>query len=38
MTIRMTLPDAVTRAQMLATGMEGAMEMSCARLEGILAS
>jgi len=36
--MRMTLPDAAIRAQMLATGMEGGMEMSYARLEGILAS
>lgn len=33
MTIRMTLPDAQTRAGMLASGMEGGMEMSFARLE-----
>jgi uncharacterized protein YndB with AHSA1/START domain len=33
MTMRMTLPDKETRAQMLATGMEGGMEMSYARLE-----
>jgi len=36
MTMRMTLPDAPTRAQMLATGMEHGMEMSYVRLEGIL--
>jgi len=36
MIMRMTLPDAATRAQMLATGMEGGMEASYARLEGIL--
>jgi uncharacterized protein YndB with AHSA1/START domain len=36
MTMRMTLPDAKTRAAMLATGMEGGMEMSYVRLEGIL--
>jgi len=36
MTIRMTLPDAQTRAAMLATGMEGGMEASYARLEGII--
>jgi uncharacterized protein YndB with AHSA1/START domain len=36
MTTRMTLPDAETRKQMLSTGMEGGMEMSYARLEGIL--
>jgi uncharacterized protein YndB with AHSA1/START domain len=35
MTIRMTLPDAETRARMLATGMERGMEASYARLEGI---
>jgi uncharacterized protein YndB with AHSA1/START domain len=33
MTIRMTLPDAGTRAAMLATGMERGMEASYARLE-----
>ncbi len=38
MTIRMTLPDAETRKQMLATGMEHGMEMSYARLENILAA
>jgi uncharacterized protein YndB with AHSA1/START domain len=36
MTIRMTLPDAQTRAAMLATGMEGGMEASYARLEGMI--
>jgi uncharacterized protein YndB with AHSA1/START domain len=36
MTIRMTLPDAATRAEMLATGMERGMEDSYVRLEGIL--
>jgi len=36
MTIRMTLPDAQTRAAMLATGMERGMEASYVRLEGIL--
>jgi uncharacterized protein YndB with AHSA1/START domain len=36
MTIRMTLPDAQTRAAMLATGMEGGMEASYARLEGLI--
>jgi uncharacterized protein YndB with AHSA1/START domain len=36
MTMRMTLPDAGTRAQMLATGMEGGMEASYVRLEGLL--
>jgi uncharacterized protein YndB with AHSA1/START domain len=33
MTMRMTLPDATTRAAMLATGMEGGMEASYARLD-----
>lgn len=37
MTMRMTLPDAQTRAAMLATGMEGGMEASYARLEKVLA-
>ena len=36
MTMRMTLPDAQTRAAMLATGMEGGMEDSYARLEGLI--
>lgn len=36
MTMRMTLPDAQTRAGMLATGMEHGMEDSYVRLEGIL--
>lgn len=36
MTIRMTLPDAKTRAAMLSTGMETGMEASYARLEGML--
>ena len=35
MTMRMTLPDANTRAQMLATGMEHGMEASYVRLEEI---
>ena len=35
MTMRMTLPDAATRAQMLATNMEQGMEMSYVRLEGL---
>ena len=35
MTMRMTLPDAKTRAVMLATGMEHGMEASYARLEGM---
>jgi len=39
MTLRMTLPDAETRAQMLKTGMEKGMEASYVRLEesGLLA-
>jgi uncharacterized protein YndB with AHSA1/START domain len=36
MTIRMTLPDAQTRASMLATGMERGMEASYARLETMI--
>jgi uncharacterized protein YndB with AHSA1/START domain len=36
MTMRMTLPDAQTRAGMLATGMEQGMEASYARLESII--
>jgi uncharacterized protein YndB with AHSA1/START domain len=36
MTLRMTLPDAQTRAAMLATGMEHGMEASYARLEKAL--
>lgn len=36
MTMRMTLPDAETRKQMLATGMESGMETSYARLEEIV--
>jgi uncharacterized protein YndB with AHSA1/START domain len=35
-TIRMTLPDAQTRAAMLATGMERGMEASYGRLEGMI--
>ena len=35
MTMRMTLPDAATRAAMLKTGMEHGMEASYVRLEGI---
>jgi len=35
MTMRMTLPDAGTRAAMLATGMEHGMEASYARLDGM---
>jgi uncharacterized protein YndB with AHSA1/START domain len=36
MTMRMTLPDAATRAQMLASGMEHGMEAGYVRLEGLL--
>jgi uncharacterized protein YndB with AHSA1/START domain len=36
MTMRMTLPDSATRAQMLSTGMEGGMEASYVRLESII--
>jgi uncharacterized protein YndB with AHSA1/START domain len=36
MTMRMTLPDAQTRAAMLATGMERGMEDSYVRLESLL--
>lgn len=36
MTMRMTLPDAQTRAMMLASGMEGGMEASYARLERMI--
>jgi uncharacterized protein YndB with AHSA1/START domain len=36
MTMRMTLPDAQTRAAMLSTGMERGMEASYARLESII--
>ena len=36
MTMRMTLPDNETRAQMLATGMEYGMESSYVRLESVL--
>ncbi len=35
MTMRMTLPDAQTRAAMLATGMESGMEASYVRLESV---
>jgi hypothetical protein len=35
MTMRMTLPDAATRAAMLSTGMEHGMEASYARLDAI---
>lgn len=38
MTIRMTLPNAEIRRQMLATGMEYGMEASYARLDGMLAA
>jgi uncharacterized protein YndB with AHSA1/START domain len=38
MTMRMTLPDAKTRAAMLATGMESGMEASYVRLEGLIAA
>lgn len=36
MTMRMTLPDAETRAAMLATGMDEGMEASYARMEDML--
>lgn len=36
MTMRMTLPDADTRAAMLATGMEDGMETSYQRLETVI--
>jgi len=36
MTMRMTVPDAQTRAAMLSTGMEYGMEASYVRLEGML--
>ena len=35
MTLRMSLPDAATRAAMLATGMEHGMESSYARLDAL---
>jgi uncharacterized protein YndB with AHSA1/START domain len=38
MTMRMTLPDSETRRLMLASGMEGGMETSYARLERLHAS
>jgi uncharacterized protein YndB with AHSA1/START domain len=38
MTMRMTLPDAQTRAAMLATGMEHGMEASYVRLEKMIGS
>lgn len=37
MTIRMTLPNAETRAAMLASGMEHGMEASYVRLENMIA-
>jgi uncharacterized protein YndB with AHSA1/START domain len=36
MTMKMTLPDAETRAAMLASGMEGGMEASYVRLERVI--
>jgi hypothetical protein len=36
MTMRMTLPDAETRAAMLASGMEHGMEASYVRLESLI--
>ena len=36
LTMRMTLPDADTRARMLATGMEHGMEASYVRLEAMI--
>jgi hypothetical protein len=36
MTMRMILPDAETRSQMLASGMEHGMEASYVRLDGII--
>jgi uncharacterized protein YndB with AHSA1/START domain len=36
MTMRMTLPDAETRAGMLATGMERGMEASYTRLDSMI--
>jgi uncharacterized protein YndB with AHSA1/START domain len=38
MTMRMTLPDAATRARMLATNMEKGMEASYVRLDGLVAA
>ena len=38
MTMRMTSPDAQTRAAMLATGMEHGMEASYARLDSLAGS
>jgi uncharacterized protein YndB with AHSA1/START domain len=37
MTMRMTLPDEATRAQMLSTGMEKGMEASYVRLDALVA-
>ena len=36
MTVRMTLPDAETRAAMLATGMDDGMEQSYQRMEKVI--
>jgi uncharacterized protein YndB with AHSA1/START domain len=36
LTLRMTLPDEKTRSMMLSTGMEGGMEASYVRLEGLI--
>ena len=36
MTMRMTLPDAETRAAMLATGMDQGMEQSYQRMEKLI--
>ena len=38
MTMRMTLPDAETRKQMLSSGMEKGMEASYVRLDGLVAA
>jgi uncharacterized protein YndB with AHSA1/START domain len=38
MTMRMSLPDAETRKQMLASGMEKGMEASYVRLDGMIAA
>ncbi len=38
MTMRMTLPNAESRTQMLATGMEKGMEASYVRLDGLVAA
>ncbi len=37
MTMRMTLPDEASRTAMLETGMEGGMETSYARIDGVVA-